>query len=264
MRALALALIFLGALALIDAGVTLVWQEPISALYAKVRQDHLSGTLRKVERAAPTPRERRALASLGQQSARIAFLARELRRHAGEGSPVGRIVIPRIGASYVIVNGTGTQALESGPGVFPETNFPGMGGTTAIAGHRTTFLAPFRHIDALSAGSVILLHMPYADFTYRVTGQRVVEPTNVQAAVATVGYSRLALEACTPLFSAAKRILVYARLARTVPRGSARRLPGGAAPRAIVEPRASARAAVRRSLPAVLEPLDRNGLSPLI
>ena len=81
MRALAVGLIFLGALALIDAGVTLVWQEPISALYAKVRQDHLSGTLRKVERAAPTARERRALASLGQQSARIAFLARELRRN---------------------------------------------------------------------------------------------------------------------------------------------------------------------------------------
>ena len=116
----------------------------------------------------------------------------------------------------------------------------------------------------LSAGSVILLHMPYADFTYRVIGQRVVEPTNVQAAVARVGYSRLVLSACTPLFSAAKRILVYARLARTVPRGSARRLPGGAAPRAIVEPRASTRAAVRRSLPAVLKPLDRNVLSPLI
>jgi sortase A len=139
-----------------------------------------------------------------------------------------------------------------------------MGGTTAIAGHRTTFLAPFRHVDALVSGSVILLHMPYADFTYRVIGQRVVAPTNVQAAVATVGYSRLVLSACTPLFSAAKRLLVYARLARTVPRGSARRLPGGAAPRPIVEPGGSARPARRPSLPAVLEPLDRNVLSPRV
>ena len=68
--------------------------------------------------------------------------------------------------------------------------------------------------------------MPYAHFTYTVIGQRVVAPTDVAAAVADVGYSRLVLSACTPLFSAAKRLLVYARLTRTVPVGAARVLPG--------------------------------------
>lgn len=261
---LAVVLIVSGALALVDAGLTLVWQEPISAIYAKLRQDHLSGALRKVERAAPTAGERRTLASLAEQSARIAFLAGELRRHTRQGSPVGRIQIPRIGASFVVVNGTSTAALESGPGVFPETKFPGVAGTTAIAGHRTTFLSPFRHIDALSRGNSILLKMPYADFTYTVIGHRVVAPTNVQAAVAGVGYSRLVLSACTPLFSAAKRLLVYARLTRTVPRGAARRIPGGGLPRAIEAPGASARAPTRRRLPAVLEPFNPDVVAPLV
>jgi sortase A len=244
-RALSVVLMLVGALVLLDAGVTLVWQEPLSALYAKLRQDHLSGTLRAAERATPTPVEQRALASLPDERRRIAFLANELERHAGDGSAVGRIVIPRIGASYVVVKGTDTSDLESGPGIYSETNFPGVAGTTAIAGHRTTYLAPFRHVDALRKGSRIMLNMPYAHFTYTVTGERVVAPTDVGAAVANVGYSRLVLSACTPLFSAAKRLLVYARLTRTVPEGAARRLPG--------DPQVQPIEAGRRRSPAVLE-----------
>src|SRR5205085_12405019 len=155
-------------------------------------------------------------------------------------------------------------ALESGPGVYSETAFPGVPGTTAIAGHRTTFLAPFRHIDALAAGNVIRLNMPYAKFTYTVVGHRVVAPTNVQAAVANIGYTRLVLSACTPLFSAAKRLLVYARLTRTVPVGAARRLPGGGLVRPIEAPPPRAAGAGRRALPPVLESLDSNVVSPLV
>jgi sortase A len=225
-RVLSIVLILAGSLALIDAGVTLLWQEPFSALYAKFRQDHLSGTLRAAERAAPTAVERRTLASLPGERRRVAFLASELQRRTGDGSAVGRIEIPRIGASYVIVKGTDTSDLESGPGIYSETNFPGVAGTTAIAGHRTTYLAPFRHIDELSRGSRILLNMPYAHFTYTVIGRRVVLPTDVSAAVSNVGYTRLVLSACTPLFSAEKRLLIYARLTKTVPVGAARVLGG--------------------------------------
>jgi sortase A len=221
-RVLALVLIGLGVLVLLDAGVTMVWQEPFTALYARLRQDHLNGSLRAVERAAPTPVERRVLASLPEDSARIEFLAREMQRHARSGSAVARITIPRINASYVVVDGTNTSDLESGPGIYPETVFPGIPGTTAIAGHRTTYLAPFRHIDALRLGSRILLDLPYAHFTYKVIGMRVVSPTDVNAAVANVGYTRLVLSACTPLFSAEKRLLVYARLTNTVPVGAGR------------------------------------------
>jgi sortase A len=256
LRVLSIALMLVGALALIDAGVTLVWQEPFSALYAKFRQDHLSGTLRAVERATPTPVERRALASLPDERRRVAFLASELQRHASDGSAVGRIVIPRIDASYVVVKGTDTSDLESGPGIYSETNFPGVAGTTAIAGHRTTYLAPFRDINELSPGNHILLEMPYAHFTYTVIGQRVVLPTDVAAAVSNIGYTRLVLSACTPLFSAAKRLLVFARLTKTVPVGAARALPG----HPVIQPIESSREIAPRSLarskqlPATLKP----------
>lgn len=262
LRALAFLLIATGALALIDGGVTLVWEEPLSALYASLKQDHLSGALRKAEHASPTPVERRALASLSDEQARISFLAGELQRRSAEGSAVGRIVIPRIGASFVVVKGTGGEDLQSGPGIYSETSFPGIAGTTAIAGHRTTYLAPFRHIDALRPGNRILLQMPYAHLTYTVIAQRVVSPSNVHAAVDNVGYSRLVLSACTPLFSAAKRLLVYARLTRTVPAGAALRLPGGALAQPIVSSQTPAAAPPRRSGPAVLEPGQPHLLPP--
>jgi sortase A len=266
-RLLGWALIALGALALVDAGVTLVWEEPLTALYAKLRQDRLAGALRAIERAAPSAGERRALASLPTERRRISFLAGELEHHAGNGAAVGRIVIPRIGASYVVVKGTGAEELKSGPGIYAETSFPGIAGTTAIAGHRTTYLAPFRHIDSLKDGSRILLYMPYAHFTYRVVGHAVVAPTDVRAAVEDVGYSRLVLSACTPLFSAAKRLLVFAQLTRTLPVGAARRLPGGGAVRPIETPgpfAAKRRAPRRPSLPAVLEPLQPHSLAPRV
>ena len=172
--------------------------------------------------------------------------------------------IPPIGLNAVVVRGTSTSALESGPGIFPETVFPGIPGTTAIAGHRTTYLAPFRHIDSLHRGQRIVLEMPYAHFTYAVTGSAVVAPTNVQAAVAEKGYPRLVLSACTPLFSAAKRILVYAQLMSILPVGAGR-LP--AARGAPVPIRGDALRAQQRPprppLPAVLEPPHRNLLFPL-
>jgi sortase A len=227
LRALSTTLIVCGALALLDAGTTLVWQEPLSALYATLQQDHLRGALRRLERAQPTVPERARLRRLADERRRVAFLAGELQRHAALGSPVGRIRIPRIGADFVVVYGTGIEELEQGPGiytqsVYPGTRFPGLGGTTAIAGHRTTFLEPFRHIDELRRGDRIVLDMPYAHFTYTVTGHRAVDPSDVADAIGNVGYSRLVLSACTPLFSAAERLLVFARLTRTVPVGAAR------------------------------------------
>ncbi len=226
LRALSSALIVLGVLALLEVGVTLVWQEPFSALYAKLQQDHLRGTLRTLEHARPTVLEDARLERLADERRRVAFLASELARHAALGSAVGSIRIPRIGADFVLVYGTGTEELEKGPGIYtqssyPGTRFPGLGATTAIAGHRTTFLAPFRHIDELRRGDRILVDMPYAHFLYTVIGQRSVLPSDVYTAIRHARHSRLVLSACTPLFSAAERLLVYARLTRTTPVGAA-------------------------------------------
>ncbi len=226
LRALSSVLIVLGVVALLEVGVTLVWQEPFSALYAQLQQDHLRGALHELERARPNMREQARLRRLAGERRRVAYLAGQLARHATLGSAVGSIRIPRIGADFVLVYGTGTEELEQGPGIYtqstyPGTRFPGLGGTTAIAGHRTTFLEPFRHIDQLRHGQKIFVDMPYAHFVYTVLGHRSVPPSDVEAAIRGVGYGRLVLSACTPLFSAAERLLVFARLTKTVPVGAA-------------------------------------------
>ena len=214
-------LIAAGVLLLADAGATLVWQEPISAIYAKLKQDSLGGDLRALDDAPPTPAARNTLTRLHAERRRIAYLAGLLQRHAKAGSAVGRIRIPALDASFVVVKGSGSSELENGPGIYPETNFPGVPGTTAIAGHRTTYLAPFRHIDKLHRGESIVLEMPYARLTYTVVGSRVVLPTDVSV-LDPAGYSRLVLSACTPLFSASHRLIVFARLTSSVALGAAR------------------------------------------
>lgn len=213
-------LIVAGILLIADAGVTLAWQEPVSALVAAIRQDELSGQLNRLERAGPTPAERAALARMRDARARMAFLARALRRKVREGDPIGRITMPAIGASYVVVQGTGTGDLRKGPGHYPATTFPGLPGTVAIAGHRTTYGAPFHNINDLHRGSQIHLRMPYGAFTYAVEKTRIVPPTATWV-TRDVGENRLVLSACHPLFSAAKRIVVFAREVAAVPRGAA-------------------------------------------
>ncbi len=220
-RGMSTVLIVAGALLMVDAGMTLLWQEPVSAFLASRQQHRLSDRLNVLRSAAPTPLEQRALDTLPDRRARIAFLARALKRSAHEGDALGRIRIPRIGASFVVVKGTSHDDLTKGPGFYPQTALPGVPGTTAIAGHRTTYLAPFRHIDSLRSGDAIDIEMPYARFRYVVEKQAIVEPTALWV-IHRVGYSRLVLSACHPLYSAAKRIIVFARLRKVEPLGRAR------------------------------------------
>ncbi len=93
----------------------------------------------------------------------------------------------------------------------------------AVAGHRTTYLAPFRDIDQLGNRDQVVLQMPYADFTYQVERNRIVPP-GATWVTRRIAYDRLVLTACHPLYSASERIVVFARLVRTVPRGAAREL----------------------------------------
>jgi sortase A len=111
----------------------------------------------------------------------------------------------------VVVQGTDTASLQKGPGHYPDTALPGQGKTIGIAGHRTTYLAPFRHIDQIEAGDEVVLEMPYGDFAYRVTKTEIVDPEDVDI-VDNVGFERLVLTACHPLYSAAERYAIFARL----------------------------------------------------
>jgi sortase A len=221
-RIVSTVLIIAGGLLLLDAGLTVIWQEPVSAIYGRINQGKLGGQLEKLEAAPLPPVEQRALKALPDPSRRLAFLARSLRRKAKDGAAVGRIRIPRIGASYVIVNGTNSGDLRKGPGIYEQTPFPGAGGTTGIAGHRTTYGAPFRHVDQLKNGNRIIVTMPYGQFTYTVERLQIVKPTALWV-VNRVSYDRLVLSACHPLYSAAKRIIVFARLTDAQARGAARK-----------------------------------------
>lgn len=211
LRGLSTVLIVAGTVLAADAAITFAWQEPLTALLTEVRQGRLADDLEALERAGPTPVEERALAQLHGERRRVAFLARSLKRRSARGAAVGRIRIPRMGTDFVLVNGSRPADLRRGPGIYDETPFPGAPGTTAIAGHRTTYGAPFRHIDDLRGGDRVLVEMPYATFAYRVEGHRVVDPSEV-GVVARVRYDRLVLSACHPLYSAAERWVVFARL----------------------------------------------------
>jgi sortase A len=220
LRTISTVLILSGALLLLDAGMTVAWQEPVSALYARITQDRLGGDLKDLEQAEVTPVERRVLKKLKTPSHRTAFLARSLKRRRKESQAAGRIKIPAIHVNWVVVDGTSPGSLRNVPAFFPQTPWPGAHGTVAIAGHRTTYAAPFRNLDKLDGGEQIVVEMPYGKFTYRVERTRIV-PADAMWVIQRVGYDRLVLSACRPLYSAAKRIVTFARLVKSEPRGSA-------------------------------------------
>jgi sortase A len=220
LRALSTVLIVSGAMLIADAGLTLVWQEPISAVYAKLQQRQLAGQLDNLQNL--TDLQLRALQRLRTENRRIAFLARLERRKAQPGDAIGRIKIHKIGISFVVVEGTAAADLRKGPGHYADTPFPGIHGTVAIAGHRTTYLAPFRKLNKMQPGDTIELDMPYARFTYRTQMRKIVDPSAYDYVTARKRYDRLALTACHPLYSAAQRIVVFAKLVRVQAKGKAR------------------------------------------
>lgn len=190
-RFIASVLIVSGILLIADAGVTLAWQEPITSFTANREQT-------KLEEALKTPPKR------------------VLRKDPLEGDAIGRILLPRIDKSLYLVEGTDRDTLTKGPGHYPETPLPGEQGTVGIAGHRTTHGAPFREIDQLKPGDPVTVEMPYGTFTYRVEKTKIVDPTQTSVK-RPVGYDRLILSACHPLYSAAERIVVFARFVRRGP-----------------------------------------------
>lgn len=191
LRFVASVLMVSGVLLIADAGMTLAWQEPVSAFTAGRQQTKLKQAL------LDPPR-------------------RVLEERPLRGDAIGRIELPALGRSYYVVQGTDTDDLRKGPGHYPETRLPGKGGTTAIAGHRTTHGAPFRTIDKLKRGDRVVLEMTKGTFTYRVQKTRIVDPSETSVK-RNVGYDRLILSACHPLYSAAQRIVVFARLAHRGP-----------------------------------------------
>jgi sortase A len=208
---LSIALITAGVVILADVGMTLAWKEPLSTVYGSIQQGKAADSLERLEQSFLDLPRARAASDAPNAEAQIERLANAFADEVETGQGIGRITIPGIDLDTVVVQGTDTSSLQKGPGHYPETAFPGQGRTIGIAGHRTTYLAPFRRINELERGDEVVLEMPYATFTYRVEGHKIVDPYQVEI-VDDVGYERLVLTACHPLYSAAQRWAVFARL----------------------------------------------------
>ena len=210
LRFVASVLITSGILMFADAALTVTWQEPVSAFLAQRQQGQLDDELKG--QGAQVERDERSLASIRDERERLRRLAILARKRARKGHAIGTIRLPRPKRDYAVVEGTSTAPLRKGPGHFPATSFPGEGGTVGIAGHRTTYLAPFNANDKLKKGDAIVLDMPYGKFTYAVERTRIVSPDDDWVVDRVPGAERLVLTACHPLYSAKQRIVVFARL----------------------------------------------------
>ena len=217
-RILGTALAVTGVLALIWVAVVWRWQDPFTALYTHWKQHQLA---RSYERRFAAYQPLRGLdrgATIAERLRTIAREARAYRLESHRGEAIGRIRVPRLGLNMILVNGTDHDSLKKGPGRDLRTYMPGEGQLIYIAGHRTTYLAPFAHIDSLRRGDWVILEVPYATFKYRIF-RHVIVPSDDLAALKSHGREVVALQACHPRFFASHRYIAYGRLARVEPRG---------------------------------------------
>jgi sortase A len=208
LRAVANVALASGLLALLWAVVVWRWNDPVSSLYTRWEQHRLAAVLDRQPHGAA-----RESPDLGG----IARAAAAFRRRTHTGDPIGWITIPRIGLHVIAVNGTDSASLRKGPGRYLGSFMPGEGRLVYIAGHRTTYLAPFARIDELGTGDRVTIAMPYATFVYSVVGHRVVAENDLSV-LRSHGREQLVLQACHPRFFATHRYLVYATLVAVDPR----------------------------------------------
>lgn len=161
------------------------------------------------------------------------------------GDAVALLRIPKIGVEKAVVEGVGVEALKAGPGHYPSTPLPGQPGNSAIAGHRTTYGAPFFRTDELEAGDVIEVTTRQGEFTYHVREKRIVLPSQNEV-LAPTEENLLTLTTCNPKYSAAQRLIIISEL-----------VEAPAAPAAVPEP--SKDAELAEALPA--EALDDPSVS---
>jgi len=126
---------------------------------------------------------------------------------------VARIVIPKIDVDKIVVEGVTLDDLRSGPGHYPSTPYPGQAGNAAIAGHRTTYGAPFGRLDDLEVGDVIKIRTVEGQFQYVVYDKFPVSPDDFHVLDPDPQRkATLTLTTCHPPYTAAQRLIVKAEL----------------------------------------------------
>ena len=192
------------------------WQDPFTALYTTWKQHQLASQYDKRARTFTTT------ISGPTVKAERASIAREAKRYrlsSKRGQVIGRIRVPRMGINMLLVNGTDHDTLKKGPGRDGRTFMPGENRLVYIAGHRTTYLAPFSHIDRLRRGDRVTIEVPYGTFIYAVTRHRIVKSTDLSV-LRSPRHELVELQACHPRFFASHRYIAYAKLLRVEPRGA--------------------------------------------
>ncbi len=192
------------------------WQDPFTAAVNKLEQRELARDFdRRIEEGGAILIDTSA-ARLRESLPRAAAA---WRKGSGRGDAVARLRIPALGVGEVVVNGTDTNSLKRGPGRYLGSAMPGEGKLVYIAGHRTTYGAPFSRIDRLRKGDPVFIELPYATIEYAVTGSRIVAASETSV-LESKGFEQLVLQACHPRFFASHRYLAYAKPVRVTPRGS--------------------------------------------
>jgi sortase A len=217
LRILSTLMIAAGILTLAWAIAVWRWQDPVTAVYTHWKQHELASSYQRLVTHYTAPKLQNDLAAERREIRREAA---RFRHEMRPGDAIGRIRIGRIGLKMVLVNGTDHESLKKGPGRDLRTFMPGQDRLVYIAGHRTTYLAPFSHIDKIRAGDSIRLEMPYATFLYRATRHRIVEATDLSV-LRSPHHEELELQACHPRFFASHRYIVYAKLVRVEPQNGA-------------------------------------------
>lgn len=209
-------LLVIGVGVLAWAATVWVWKDPFTAAYTAYEQRRLEASLdRQFEswRPAREPVSRPAEPEPEPKPRPQDDLSREARKFrlaVEEGDAIARLRVPRLDLDLVVVNGTSTTDLRRGPGRHEETSMPGERQLVYVAGHRTTYGAPFSNIDRLDPGDPISLELPYGTIEYRVTKRRIVDDTDLSV-LESHGREELILQACHPRFFSSQRLLVYAR-----------------------------------------------------
>jgi sortase A len=198
-RLAAATLALAGVAVLTWAAVTVLWKEPLTLYRAERAQAKLEQQLDLYRVVRPV-----------SASVRPEFRP-SARFTVNEGHAAGRIRIPSLDVDAVFVEGTDEEELKKGPGHYPITHWPGQGKVIAIAGHRTTYGAWFRHMDELDSGDPIVLTMPYGRYVFHVTKTEIVDDADWSILRGKGEF--LVLSACHPLYSAAQRLVVTARAA---------------------------------------------------
>jgi sortase A len=227
-RILSWLLIAAGALLLVWVIVVWRWQDPFTAVYTHIEQRHLAHSYERRVSAFQPHLISTHTVSVATLEKQVASEARAYERTLHTGDPVGRLKVGRIGLKMVVVEGTDDETLKKGPGHYEPSALPGEGHLIYVAGHRTTYLAPFADINNIRIGDYVTMSVPYGTFTYRVTRHYIVRSDQLSV-LRDHGQEILRLQACHPRFFASHRYIVDAKLVSVAPRGARTYTPRAAA-----------------------------------